>query len=148
MFVFFPTISTHFPFSPTPPYQPEWRRMLDARPYDAPAIVRAYAHEPDWADFAPGYVESLTYDFNTLDGYLRLHKGRSLVLIVIGDHQPAAAVSGAHASWNVPVHVIADNAAIIERLHARGFARGLSPSRPALGKMHELLPILLDAFGS
>src|SRR6185503_385200 len=27
LFVFFPTISTHFPFSPTPPYQPDWIRM-------------------------------------------------------------------------------------------------------------------------
>src|SRR5262249_18114725 len=42
-FVFFPTISTHFPFSPTPPYQPDWQRMMDEHPYDGPAIVRAYA---------------------------------------------------------------------------------------------------------
>ena len=29
LFVFFPTISTHIPFSPTPPYQPDWPRALD-----------------------------------------------------------------------------------------------------------------------
>ena len=39
LFVFFPTISTHFPFSPTPPYQPDWPRMLTDTPYDGPAIV-------------------------------------------------------------------------------------------------------------
>ena len=27
LFVFFPTISPHFPFSPTPPYQPDWHRL-------------------------------------------------------------------------------------------------------------------------
>src|SRR5258708_38935155 len=43
LFVFFPTISTHFPFSPTPPYQSDWPRMLSGRPYDGPATVRAYA---------------------------------------------------------------------------------------------------------
>src|SRR5439155_11535404 len=34
VFAFFPTISTHTPFSPTPPYQPDWRRMLSDHPYD------------------------------------------------------------------------------------------------------------------
>ena len=35
-FVFFPTISTHFPFSPTPPYQPDWARMLTDTPLRRP----------------------------------------------------------------------------------------------------------------
>ena len=34
LFVFFPTISTHTPFRPTPPYQPDWQRMLTNRPFD------------------------------------------------------------------------------------------------------------------
>ena len=29
-FVFFPTISTHFPFIPTPPYQPDWSRRCSS----------------------------------------------------------------------------------------------------------------------
>ena len=29
VFVFFPTISTHTPFTPTPPYQPDWTRITD-----------------------------------------------------------------------------------------------------------------------
>lgn len=41
LFVFFPTISTHF-------------RMTSDHPYDGPDIVRAYGREPDWVNFAPG----------------------------------------------------------------------------------------------
>ncbi|HEV3058031.1 MAG TPA: sulfatase-like hydrolase/transferase [Vicinamibacterales bacterium] len=146
-FVFFPTISTHFPFSPTPPYQPDWSRMLTPRPYDGPAIVRAYSRQPDWLNFVPGYAESLSYDFSVIGGYLRVHTNHDLVMILIGDHQPPAAVSGEGASWNVPIHVIASRQPLLDRLVARGFQRGLTPQQPALARMHALLPILLDAFG-
>jgi hypothetical protein len=147
LFVFFPTLSTHFPFNPTPPYQPEWPRMLNARPYDVPAIVRAYAREPDWMNFTPGYIDALTYDLTTVMGYLRKHAARDLVMILIGDHQPPALVSGERASWNVPVHVIAGRAPICDRLRARGFRSGLVPEARTLTRMDALLPILLDAFG-
>jgi hypothetical protein len=146
-FVFFPTISTHFPFIPTPPYQPDWRRMLDEKPYDGPDIVRAYAKQPDWTHFAPGYVDAMSYDYATIAGYLRAHADADVVMILLGDHQPAAAVSGEGAPWDVPVHVIASRQPVLDRLLARGFREGLTPERPPLGRMHELLPVLLDAFG-
>ena len=147
-FVFFPTISTHFPFSPTPPYQPEWARMLTPHPYDGADIVHAYAGEPNWTDFGPGYVEAISYDFAVLGGYLRQHADRDLVMILIGDHQPPAAVSGEHASWNVPVHVITSRQPILDRLRAAGFRSGLAPDREAVSRMHALQPILLNGFGT
>ena len=61
---------------------------------------------------------------------------------------PAAAVSGEGAPWDVPVHVIASRPAILEALRTRGFRAGLTPSRPSLGKMHTLLPILQAAFST
>ena len=147
-FVFFPTISTHFPFLPTPPYQPDWRRMLLEHPYDGPSIVRADGQQPDWTHFGPGYVNAIAYDYATLAGYLRRSAGRDVVMVLLGDHEPAAAVSGEKASWDVPVHVIASRPQILDRLRARGFSRGLTPARPSLGRMHTLLPILQDAFST
>jgi hypothetical protein len=114
--------------------------------------VDAYAHEPDWTSFSPGYVNAIAYIYATLSGYLRETADRDRILILIGDHQPAAAVSGEGAPWDVPVHVIvgtgsaADRSRILDRLIACGFRRGLTPQRPALGRMHTLLPVLLDAF--
>jgi hypothetical protein len=140
LFVFFPTISTHFPFSPTPPYQPNWKRM------DGPAIVEAYSHQPEWTDLSHGYVTAMSYDLDTIGGYLRLRPERDFVLILLGDHQPPAAVSGEGAPWDVPVHIVASRTKVIDRLLAHGFRRGLTPERPALAKMHALLPILLDVF--
>lgn len=147
LFVFFPTISTHFPFSPTPPHQPDWRRLTGEHPYDGPDIVRAYAREPDWTDFGPGYVDALSYDFASIAGYLRARPDHDFVLILAGDHQPPSAVSGEGERWDVPVHVIASRTAVLDQLVSRGFRPGLAPRRPPIGRMHALLPILLDAFG-
>src|SRR5439155_7284752 len=105
------------------------------------------AREPDWTHFAPGYVDAMAYDLATVGGYLRLHAGRDLVMIVLGDHQPAALVSGKGASWDVPVHIVTRGAAIADRLEAAGFRRGLNPSHPAIGTMHTLGPAVPQAFG-
>jgi hypothetical protein len=147
LFIFLPTISTHTPFTPTPPYQPDWTRMFDERPYDADALDRSYEQDADWLNLGPGYVKAVDYAYRTLAGYLRLRAARDLVVILIGDHQPPAAVAGERATWDVPVHVIGSRPAVSERLRTHGFTPGLTPRRPILGKMHELLPVLLDAFG-
>ena len=42
IFMFFPTISTHTPFRPTPPYQQDWQRMLTDRPFDQGDLDRAF----------------------------------------------------------------------------------------------------------
>ena len=147
-FTFFPTITTHTPFTPRPPYQPDWQRMLTPHPYDDDELEQAYAQETDWTNLTPSYAEAIAYSYTTVAGYLRAHADRDLVLVLIGDHQPPALVTGPGAPWDVPVHVIASHPAVLERLRGHGFTSGLTPSRPHLGRMHTLLPVLLDAFGN
>ncbi len=146
-FVFFPTISTHTPFRPTPPYQPDWPRVLTDEPFDERDLQRSFDEPVDWLDMGPAYAESIAYTHRSLAGYLRANEGRDLIVIVIGDHQPPALVTGEGAPWDVPVHIIASRPAILDDLLAHGFRPGLAPARPRLGRMHELLPILLQAFG-
>jgi hypothetical protein len=98
-------------------------------------------------NLGPGYAQALDYTFKTLGGYLRLRADRDFVMILVGDHQPPAMVTGEDASWEVPVHVIASRDAILDRLLQRGFTPGLAPSRPALGTMNGMLQILLESFG-
>ena len=147
-FTFFATISTHAPFVPTPPFQSDWARVLSEVPYDADDLDAAWSAWPDWLDLGPSYLTSLDYAFANVGGYLRLRADRDLVMILVGDHQPPALVSGAGAPWDVPVHVIASRPELLDRLVARhGFAEGLAPRRPTAATMGALLPILLDAFG-
>jgi hypothetical protein len=147
LFVFFPTISTHTPFTPTPPYQPQWKRILTATPYDTEELDAAWAETPDWLNLDPGYVKALDYTHKTLGGYLRLHAGRDLVVILIGDHQPPAAVTGEGASWDVPVHVMTSRPIVLDRLRQHGFRDGLTPPTAATMGINDLLPVLLQGFG-
>jgi hypothetical protein len=146
-FIFFPTITTHAPFTPAPPYQPDWSRVLTSHAYDEADLDRAWSDQPDWLNLGPSYVHALAYAYMTVGGYLRLRADRDVVMILIGDHQPPGLVSGAGASWNVPVHVIASRGGVINRLRDHGFLEGLNPGRTAVARMDTLLPLLLDAFG-
>ena len=98
-------------------------------------------------NLGPGYAQALDYAYASLGGYLRLRADRDFVMVLVGDHQPPAMVSGEHASWDVPVHVIASRPAVLDGLVSYGFRPGLAPQQSAIGKVNDLLPILLDAFG-
>src|SRR5262249_10768417 len=145
VFAFFPTISTHAPFTPAPPYQPDWQRILTKSPYDRDELDRAWSEQPDWTNLAPSYVQGLSYANATIGGYLKNRRGHDFVMILLGDHQPPALVSGEGASWEVPVHVISTRPELLERLRWAGFSDGLEPYHPALTRIDQLLPILFDA---
>ena len=147
-FVFFPTINTHAPFSPVPPYQPDWARMSSDTPYEKPDVMHALAATPDWLDLGPSYVNSLVYTNRSVAGFLGAHPDRDFVMILVGDHQPPAAVTGEGAAWSVPVHVIASRRAVLDRLLSRGFQKGLTPVGLPIGRMNSLVPVLLDSFGN
>ena len=147
LFVFFPTVSTHMPFEPIPPLQPDWQRMLSAQPFDAEPLRRSLTQTPQLTDMGKAYVSSVSYFLDTLSSYLRARPNGRFVVIILGDHQPAANVSGEGASWDVPVHVIASAPAILQSLQADGFRPGLVPLRPTAGKMSDLAPWTLTAFG-
>ena len=148
VFVFFPTVTTHAPFVPTPPYQPDWARVLTPSPYDRADLDRAWLDYPDWLNLAPSYVKALAYAYQTVGGYLRFRAERDFVLVLVGDHQPPALVSGEDASWDVPVHIVASRAAVLDRLRRHHFVDGLVPPSQTMMRIDTLLPILLDAFGT
>lgn len=101
----------------------------------------------DWVDLGGGYVDSLVYTMTYLGSYLQEKAPANGIMVLIGDHQPAAVVSGKAASFEVPVHVISNNPVILEALTGAGFHPGLIPRPPSLGPMHELTGVLLGAFG-
>ena len=145
VFAVFPTSTTHAPFGPVPPYQPAWSRVLTAAAYDPAEVERTLAANPDLSNLGPSYVRAMAYEYQSLAGYIREQPG-DVVLVLIGDHQPAAAVSGRDAPWRVPVHVVGRRQAVLQRLQNRGFRPGLEPRRPTIGAMYQLTPLLLEAF--
>lgn len=145
-FLFFPTITSHLPFGPVPPLQTDRERLLSDEPFDAETALALQTAFVDWNDMLPNYIGMLDYTYRWLGQWLQQPEPRESVNVWLGDHQPAASVSGPGASWDVPVHIVTRDRALIERFVALGFAVGLEPQRPALGGMHELTGLLLRAF--
>jgi hypothetical protein len=145
VFAFLPTTSTHTPFSPTPPYQPSWPRMLTSKPYDDADYQKAWAEPPDWLNLGPSYIHSMDYALASLGGFSGLPRSRDVVLILIGDHQPPAVVSGEGAPWDVPVHVVSSRRGFLDALTAQGFVTGMHPHRKPLMRMNQLMPALTGA---
>jgi hypothetical protein len=145
-FLFFPTITCHLPFSQVPPYQPDWQRVLTPQPFDEVELGRALAEEPDWLNMFPDYLRMMEYSYRWLGGFLRQPEPRETVFVLVGDHQPAANVSGEGASWDVPVHIVARDADLLARFISIGFYPGLDPPRSPLGGLHDLTAMLLEAF--
>ena len=145
-FLLFPTITSHIPFRPVPPYQPDWARVLSDHPFDDDEVAKTLADRIDWTDLPPAYLRTIEYTYTWLAGYLRQPYPRDRLLILIGDHQPAGSVTGPAAPWDVPVHLISADPELLKRFGALGFRPGLEPQRPVLGPMHHLTRILLRAF--
>lgn len=145
--VFFPTISSHFPFSPIPPYQPDWQRVLTPAPFDSEDLDAVAAHKVNWLDMRADYLTSVKYVYQWLAGYLELPEPRETVFVLVGDHQPTANITGEGRSWDVPVHIISRDRRMLDRFRAQGFSDGLWPDRAVLGGIHHLTSLLLNGFG-
>jgi hypothetical protein len=150
LFVFLATINTHIPFLPTPPYQPDWSRLHTAEPFDAAAVAASNARTPDWTSLGGPYAESFAYTFSYLAGYLHEQAASDAVLVLLGDHQPAASVAGTGARWDVPVHIVTRRDDIAAAFLEAGFIEGvaLAPNQPPVATMPEFTMALLRAFDS
>jgi hypothetical protein len=146
VFVQIVLVSSHIPFSPVPPYLADWR--------DAGAFATVPAAEwdeifrtPDWTALAPGYLNSLKYEFAVLGNWLAKQLPGNGLVILLGDHQPPAVVGGELREWTVPVHVLSRDADLVAPFIAAGYVPGLVPSEAPQPKgMESFLPDFLAAF--
>jgi hypothetical protein len=124
--------------------------MLGPHPFDDAAAAASIAQSPDWASLEVPYAESFVYTLQYLGGYLHARPDADFVLVLLGDHQPAAIVTGVGARWDVPVHVITNRSAVTRALRDAGFVAGLdlTPTSQSIGGVADLTTILLRAFDS
>jgi hypothetical protein len=88
----------------------------------------------------------VSYAYRWLGDYFRQPEPRETIYLLIGDHQPAANVSGESASWDVPVHIVSSDPMVLARWRALGFEDGMLPSRRSLGPLHKVTDMMLQTF--
>jgi hypothetical protein len=122
-------ISSHAPWTPILPVLDDWDSIGDG------SVFAAWenAGEPPrelWRDsdrVREHYALSVEYAVHAMTSYAERYVDEGTLLIVLGDHQPAPLVTGEGASWEVPVHVISGDAAVLKPFLEWGFASGAWP---------------------
>jgi hypothetical protein len=95
------------------------------------------------------YGHSIEYTTSAIFSFVQRYGRKNLVLIVLGDHQPATIVTGQDASHDVPVSVIARDPKVLERIAGWGWRPGMRPSPQApVWRMNAFRDRFLTAFGS
>ncbi|MPY79552.1 MAG: sulfatase [Actinophytocola sp.] len=91
-----------------------------------------------------GYADSIAYSLRTLISYAQTYGDDDLVLIFLGDHQPAGGQSGR----DVPITILARDARVLDEIAGWGWERGLRPGQGApVWPMDAFRDRFLTAFG-
>lgn len=121
-------ISSHAPWTPVPELVP-WDALGDGRIFDDQAVAgdppAVVWKDPDRVRLQ--YRKAVEYSLATLVSYAETYTDDRLVLIVLGDHQPAPLVTGEGASRDVPVHIVARDPAVLKAVAGWGWTAGFAP---------------------
>ena len=132
-----PLVTSHSPWRPVPELLP-WDQVGDGTVFGpmaagggAPADILTRDPEIVRSD----YAATIRYSLSTLVSYLQEYgdgpDGRDLVMIVLGDHQPAPMVTGDSESRDVPITIITRDQAVLDRIAGWDWDTGLRPAPDA-----------------
>ncbi|MFC6081449.1 sulfatase-like hydrolase/transferase [Sphaerisporangium aureirubrum] len=140
-----PLVSSHAPWAPVPTLA-DWSTVGDGSDFkatgDSPDVVW---RDPDRV--RNEYRRSIEYSLNTLISYVETYGDDDLVVIFLGDHQPAPIITGPNASRDVPITIIAHDPAVIHQITDWHWQPGMTPGPQApVWKMNTFRDHFLTTF--
>jgi hypothetical protein len=133
-------LSSHVPWTPAP-------RLVDWKDLGDGSIFKTTPPAEDAGQIRAQYLTTVRYSLRTLISYVQAYGDDNTVLVFLGDHQPAPAVSGAGASHQVPITIVARDRAVLDRISGWGWQDGLRPGAGApVWKMDAFRDRFLSAF--
>ncbi len=142
-------VSSHAPW-PLIPDVLDWDAIGDGSVYQT--MTTGEDREAIWAkgtdEVRSAYRRSLEYSLSSLVSYVQTYGDDNLVLIFLGDHQPAPLIIGEGAGREVPITVVARDPAVLDRISDWGWTDGLKPAPQApVWRMDSFRDRFLTAFG-
>ncbi|AXG12746.1 CDP-alcohol phosphatidyltransferase [Intrasporangium calvum] len=142
-------VSSHVPWAPLP-HAVSWASIGDGSVFLAQA-GRATPQSVVWSSdttVRTAYGQSVAYSLDSTFSLLGHVRDRDLVLVVLGDHQPAPIVAGPGGGHDVPISVVARDPAVLDRIAAWGWSEGLRPGpRSPVWRMDQFRDRFLAAYG-
>jgi hypothetical protein len=142
-------VSSHAPWAPLPSAV-GWDAVGDGSVFK-PMVKPGGPRRVTWRDPAQAraaYVRSIQYSVTSLISYLETYGDDDLVLVLLGDHQPAPLVTGPDASRDVPITIVAKDPSVLDRVSGWGWTDGLKPAPAApVWPMSSFRDRFLTAFG-
>jgi hypothetical protein len=142
-------LSSHAPWSRTPHLVPPTSvgdgSVFQGMPEQSPSKRVVWRSA---ASVRAAYGASVEYSLRSLISFLETSDDPNLVVVLLGDHQPATIVSGQGADHDVPITVVARDPAVLARISGWGWQPGLRPSPAApVWRMDSFRDRFLRAFG-
>ena len=143
-------VSSHTPWAPLPTMV-NWDAVGNGSVFDG---MPASGASPTavWSTddgIKRAYGQSIQYSMTALSSFVATYPDPNLVMVVLGDHQPASVVSGSNPSHDVPISVIAHDPTVLDRIDGWGWTDGLRPADDApVWRMDSFRNKFLAAFGS
>jgi phosphatidylglycerophosphate synthase len=125
-------VSSHWPWAPLP-QMVDWNDVGDGSIFD-PMPAQGHSSDEVWSDPAlvqAAYGQSIEYTMSTLTSFVQNYGDPNLVMVVLGDHQPAAVVTGDDPTHDVPISIIAHDPAVLQKIDGWGWQDGLRPDSQA-----------------
>lgn len=145
-----PLVTSHWPWAKIPQLR-DWNDVGDGSAFDLPGAGLGDADdavERDSERMRDGYRRSIEYSLSTLVSYVETYGDDNLVLVFLGDHQPAPFVAGEGAGKDVPITIVARDPAVLDRIAGWGWQDGLRPGPQApVWPMESFRDRFLTAFG-
>jgi phosphatidylglycerophosphate synthase len=142
--------SSHGPWAPLPSMV-DWSHLGDGSVFER-IHSRAETAEALWShreDVPAAYMRSIEYSLSTLISFVERYGDDNLVVVLLGDHQPATIVSGHTSNRDVPITVIAHDRVVTDRISAWGWTAGMRPGPNApVWRMDAFRDRFLTAYSS
>ncbi|XVV07098.1 sulfatase [Actinosynnema sp. CA-248983] len=144
-----PLVTSHAPWSPLPRMVP-WEALGDGSVFGSMAAGEVAPEEifrRDPRQVRADYGRSVEYSVAALVSFVEEYGDDDLVLLFLGDHQPAQVVTGGSGSRDVPVSVVARDARVVEKVGGWGWTEGLRPGVGAsVSPMNTFRDLFLGSF--
>lgn len=143
-------VSSHSPWTPTPTWL-NWTDIGDGSGFQTRSTPNDSSDTifGDADQIRGQYQRAVENSLRSVISYVENYGNRDLVMVFVGDHQPAPLVTGEGEGGNrdVPITVLAQDPAVLDRVAGWGWQNGLNPAPDApVWRMDEFRDRFLRAF--